>query len=175
MLRFISSLFTNPEDKPGGLDEALIDKAIERAVAGTDRRLHALGDYRARLVILAVKTAVIAAAVLAGTLTGNNVYSATLMAGAVQGTLGALLIYLTVGKIEEPEAVRADREELQRAAAEGDEEAKQLLADDPLGEAPGEGLAQSRLPFGPFLILALLELLFFGQQIGRALQHLVGA
>jgi leader peptidase (prepilin peptidase)/N-methyltransferase len=98
----------------------------------------------------------------------------TLMAGAVQGTLGALVIYVTVGKIEEPEAVRADREELQRAAAEGDEEAKQLLADDPLGEAPGEGLAQSRLPFGPFLILALLELLFFGQQIGRALQHLVG-
>ncbi len=49
MLRFISSLFTNPEDKSTRLDEALIDKAIERAVSGTDRRLHALGDYRARL------------------------------------------------------------------------------------------------------------------------------
>ena len=41
------------------------------------------GDYRARLAILVFKTVVIAAAVFAGTLTGNNVYSATLMAGAL--------------------------------------------------------------------------------------------
>ncbi len=49
MLRFLSSLFTNPQEQPGGLDEALIEKAIDRVVAGTDRRLHALGDYRTRL------------------------------------------------------------------------------------------------------------------------------
>jgi leader peptidase (prepilin peptidase)/N-methyltransferase len=91
-----------------------------------------------------------------------------LMAGAVQGTVGALVIYLTVGKIEEPEAVRADREELKKLAAEGDTEAAQILADDPLGEEPGEGLTQARLPFGPFLILAILELLFFGDRIGSA-------
>ena len=41
------------------------------------------GDYRARLAILAFKTVVIAVAVFAGTLTGNNVYSATLMVGAL--------------------------------------------------------------------------------------------
>lgn len=49
MLHFLSSLFTSPADRSGGLDEALVEKAIERAVVGTDRRLHALTDYRKRL------------------------------------------------------------------------------------------------------------------------------
>ena len=49
MLRFLSSLFTNQVEQSGLLDEALLEKAIERAVAGTDRRIHALGDYRTRL------------------------------------------------------------------------------------------------------------------------------
>jgi leader peptidase (prepilin peptidase)/N-methyltransferase len=97
-----------------------------------------------------------------------------LMAGAVQGTVGSLAIYLTVGKLEEPEAVRADREELQKAAAEGDAEAAQILADDPLGEAPGEGLGQARLPFGPYLILSMLELLLFGERIERAYRGFIG-
>ncbi|MFM8333196.1 MAG: hypothetical protein ACKN9T_16045 [Candidatus Methylumidiphilus sp.] len=48
MLRFISALFPPPE-QPEGLDDALIEKAIERVVAGTDRRLHALPDFRKRL------------------------------------------------------------------------------------------------------------------------------
>jgi leader peptidase (prepilin peptidase)/N-methyltransferase len=97
-----------------------------------------------------------------------------LMAGAIQGTVGALAIYLTVGKIEEPEAVRADREELKAAAAEGDAEAAQILADDPLGDEPGEGLSQARIPFGPFLILGVLELLFFGPRISRFFQSVLG-
>jgi leader peptidase (prepilin peptidase) / N-methyltransferase len=84
-----------------------------------------------------------------------------LFAGAVQGTLSALVIFLVAGKIEEPEAVRADREELQRAAADGDAEAAQILAEDPVLEAPpAAGLGQARIPFGPFLALACLELLF---------------
>jgi len=49
MLHILSSLFNSPAERSGGLDEALVEKAIERAVAGTDRRLHALGDYRKRL------------------------------------------------------------------------------------------------------------------------------
>ena len=49
MLRFLSSLFTNPKERAGGLDDALVEKAIERVVAGTDRRIHALSDYRKRL------------------------------------------------------------------------------------------------------------------------------
>jgi leader peptidase (prepilin peptidase) / N-methyltransferase len=85
--------------------------------------------------------------------------------GAVQGTLGALVLYLVHGKIEEPEAVRADREELRRAADAGDAEAARLLVEDPLGEPQGEGFGQARLPFGPFLILACIEFLLAGDWI----------
>lgn len=87
------------------------------------------------------------------------------MAGAIQGTLYAVGVYLVKGKIDEPAAVKADREELEKLAAEGDEEAKQLLIDDPLGAPQGEGFGQSRLPFGPFLILGILEYLFAGPRI----------
>jgi leader peptidase (prepilin peptidase)/N-methyltransferase len=97
-----------------------------------------------------------------------------LMGGAVQGVLGAVLIYLTVGKIDEPEAVRRDREELKKAAAEGDTEAAEILKEDPLGDEPGEGLSQARLPFGPFLILAILEVLFFGDRLAMAYRSYIG-
>jgi leader peptidase (prepilin peptidase)/N-methyltransferase len=87
-------------------------------------------------------------------------------AGALQGTIAALAIYLVRGKIEEPASVVADRAELQKDADAGDEEAKKLLADDPLlGAPPGEGLMASRLSFGPFLILACLEMLFAGEWV----------
>jgi leader peptidase (prepilin peptidase)/N-methyltransferase len=85
-----------------------------------------------------------------------------LFGGALQATLAAAIVLLTKGSIEEPEAVRADREELQRAAAEGDAEAAQALADDPLGTAPAEGVMAARMPFGPFLCLAILEWLLGG-------------
>ena len=80
-----------------------------------------------------------------------------LLAGSVQGLVGALVIFLVKGKIEEPEAVVRDREELEKAAAEGDEEAKRAIAEDPLAVPQAEGVLQARLPFGPFLILGILE------------------
>ncbi len=86
-------------------------------------------------------------------------------AGALQGTLAAVGILLVKGRIDEPAAVVADREELHKAAAEGDEEAQRALEEDPLAEPQGEGLGQSRLPFGPFLILGILEYLLAGEQI----------
>lgn len=49
MLRFLSSLFTTPVERTQGLPEALIEKAIERVVNGTDRRIRAIGQYRKRL------------------------------------------------------------------------------------------------------------------------------
>lgn len=49
MLRFLSSLFSSPDERSAGLDEALLDKAIDRAVDGTDPRLRALDGYRKRL------------------------------------------------------------------------------------------------------------------------------
>lgn len=91
-----------------------------------------------------------------------------LFAGAIQGVLAAGAVYLVRGKIEEPEAVRKDREELERLAAEGDEEAKQLLEEDPLlADRADEGLG--KMPFGPFLIMAFMELLLFGKEIRAVL------
>jgi leader peptidase (prepilin peptidase) / N-methyltransferase len=84
----------------------------------------------------------------------------TLLAGSIQGTLYAIGVYFVRGKIEEPEAVRQERAELERAAREGDEEAKEILEEDPLGKPPEEGFARAPIPFGPFLILAILEYLF---------------
>ncbi|SDY08830.1 hypothetical protein [Nitrosomonas sp. Nm33] len=49
MLRFLSSLFTGTSEQNKGLPEDLIEKAIERAVDGTDRRIRAIGQYRKRL------------------------------------------------------------------------------------------------------------------------------
>jgi len=50
MLRFLSSLFASPEEpRPDGLDEALVEKATERLLEGTDPRIRALSDYRERL------------------------------------------------------------------------------------------------------------------------------
>jgi leader peptidase (prepilin peptidase)/N-methyltransferase len=85
-----------------------------------------------------------------------------LFGGAVQATIAAVVTLTTRGRIDEPEAVRADREELQRAAEAGDEEARQLLADDPLGTPPGEGILAARIPFGPFLCLAIIEWMLAG-------------
>jgi leader peptidase (prepilin peptidase)/N-methyltransferase len=103
---------------------------------------------------------------LAGAWFGFGGAAFVLFAGAIQGTLGALVILLVKGKIEEPQAVREDRAELKRAAGDGDAEAAQILADDPLGDEPnGQGIGQARLPFGPFLILACLEWLFAKEYI----------
>jgi leader peptidase (prepilin peptidase)/N-methyltransferase len=106
---------------------------------------------------------------LAGAWFGWKGAAFVLFAGALQGTLSAIVIYLVAGKIEEPEAIVADREELKRAAAEGDTEAAQILAEDPVLDAPpGEGLGQARIPFGPFLALACLELMFAQGWIAEA-------
>lgn len=90
-----------------------------------------------------------------------------LMAGAVQGTVVALAVYLAQGRIEEPEAVRQEREEIRAALEELDGEEREALvkeiAHDPLVTEPEEGLAKARLAFGPFLCLSILEYLFIGE------------
>jgi leader peptidase (prepilin peptidase)/N-methyltransferase len=97
----------------------------------------------------------------------------SLFAGAVQATLAAGVVLLTRGKLEEPEAVRVDRETLQRAAAEGDAEARKALEDDPLGTAPEEGVMGARMPFGPFLCVAIIEWMLAGEWIRGRLAGLV--
>jgi leader peptidase (prepilin peptidase)/N-methyltransferase len=85
-----------------------------------------------------------------------------IFAGALQATLAAGVLLVARGKIEEPESVRNDREELQRAAGEGDAEARKLLEEDPLAAPPEQGVLAARMPFGPFLCLAILEWMLAG-------------
>ncbi|WP_437738938.1 prepilin peptidase [Sorangium sp. So ce1335] len=90
-------------------------------------------------------------------------------AGAVQGSLVAIAMLLLRGSIEEPEAVRLEREQIRaELAAMSPEEraaAEEELAQDPLAEEPGEGFGQARIAFGPFLALATLECLLVGRDV----------
>lgn len=93
----------------------------------------------------------------------------TLLAGAVQATLSVIAVYLLRGRIDEPEAVTREREELEQELALASPEERALieaeLADDPLAGAPEAGFGKARIAFGPFLVLATLELLLFGEFI----------
>jgi leader peptidase (prepilin peptidase)/N-methyltransferase len=93
-----------------------------------------------------------------------------LFAGALQGSLYALVLKIFGIETTLPQAVLDDIAELERDAAAGDEEAKQALADDPLAEQH----AGPRMPFGPFLILGCLELLFARDWIFSRLGPLFG-
>jgi leader peptidase (prepilin peptidase)/N-methyltransferase len=88
-----------------------------------------------------------------------------LFGGALQATVAAIVVLLVRGRIEEPEAVREDREELRRAAEQGDAEAVLALKDDPLATPPEEGVMAARMPFGPFLCLAIIEWMLGGDWI----------
>jgi leader peptidase (prepilin peptidase)/N-methyltransferase len=100
-----------------------------------------------------------------------------LLAGAVQGTVATIVLYAARGRIDEPEAVKQERAELQREleSAEGEEREalERELERDPLGHEPQPGLAKARLPFGPFLVLATLEYLLFGDLIVELYLQLV--
>ncbi|HXS18956.1 MAG TPA: prepilin peptidase [Polyangiaceae bacterium] len=89
----------------------------------------------------------------------------TLFGGALQGTLVTAATLLWHGKITEPRAVTAQREELLAAIESAEGDAKQALLQelhaDPLGLPPDEAPGGARVAFGPFLVLTLLELLFF--------------
>ena len=90
-------------------------------------------------------------------------------AGAVQGTLVAIPLLLFKGKIEDPEAVQREREEMKKELAamspEERAEVEKELAADPLSEEAGEGIGQSRMAFGPFLSLATIECLLVGREV----------
>jgi leader peptidase (prepilin peptidase) / N-methyltransferase len=92
-----------------------------------------------------------------------------LLAGAVQATAVTLTLFALGTKIEEPQSVVEERKTLREAIeqAEGEErEALQReLALDPLGSEPEPGLGLARIPFGPFIALAILEYLLFGSVI----------
>ncbi len=139
-----------------------------------------------------------------------------LFAGAIQGSVYAGITRLLGIELKLPDAVQEDIDDLEKAAAEGDEDAKKALEGDPLtedgdpfivtwfaaharrlgimkpaaatatvdghtphaeahpdgGHADAEGdvsVPRARIPFGPFLILGCLELLFAGEWIAQRL------
>ncbi len=100
----------------------------------------------------------------------------TLLAAALQATLMVIAVYLVRGKLDEPEAVKREREELraelERASPEERAEIEAELEGDPLADAPEPGFGKARIAFGPFLVLSALELLVFGDFIR---QELMGA
>lgn len=96
-----------------------------------------------------------------------------LLAGAVQATLAVVAVYLVRGKIDEPEAVKLERAEIEEELAHATPEERALieaeLALDPLASEPEAGFGNARIAFGPFLVLAVLELLVFGEFIQQEL------
>ncbi len=92
-----------------------------------------------------------------------------LLAGAVQGTLVAVAVFAARGRIDEPEAVIREREELRERleASEGEERARleAEMALDPVALEPEAGLGKARLAFGPFLVLATLEYMLFAKEL----------
>jgi leader peptidase (prepilin peptidase)/N-methyltransferase len=93
-----------------------------------------------------------------------------LFAAAVHGLLYVMVIKVLGIQPKLPASVLEDIAELEKAAAEGDEDAKQALLDDPLAEQN----TGPRMPFGPFLILACFELLFAREWIAAKLGLMLG-
>jgi leader peptidase (prepilin peptidase)/N-methyltransferase len=130
---------------------------LYRALRG--RTGMALGD--AKLVMLAGAWFGIQGAVFA------------LVAGSLQGSLAAGAMFLFKGKLDEPEAVERERAAILAEIAALPEaeraEAEKELAGDPLfekGDASGLG---ARIPFGPFLAIAIIEFLLVGHDVVNAI------
>ncbi|NOU28311.1 MAG: prepilin peptidase [Polyangiaceae bacterium] len=112
---------------------------------------------------------------LIGAWTGWQGTLFALFGGAICATLFALGLRIAGKELEVPQAVKEELEELRKAAAEGDAEAKELLDEDPLAENTGEGFMGRRLPFGPFLILCFFAYVFGMSGYVRDLLSIPGA
>jgi leader peptidase (prepilin peptidase)/N-methyltransferase len=86
-----------------------------------------------------------------------------LLAGSIQGTFGMIAVLVARGRIDEPRAVTEERqmrlEELRRAETPEERAAleQELSLDPVLAQPPSTGIAASKLAFGPFLVLAIIE------------------
>lgn len=89
-----------------------------------------------------------------------------LIAGSIQGLVAAIIL-LALGKRTAPEPKRAPDE----AASQGSATPTEGSADDG-GDAPPQHVGHVKVTFGPFLALASIEFLFFGEQILAAYTRL---
>jgi leader peptidase (prepilin peptidase)/N-methyltransferase len=86
-----------------------------------------------------------------------------LLAGSVQGTFAMLAILVAQGRIDEPQAIKAEREErlLEIEQASSDEERQRLedefAADPVLANPPTQQAGLAKFAFGPFLALSIIE------------------
>ena len=97
---------------------------------------------------------------MAGAWLGASGAMFVLFFAALQSTLAAVIMRALGVTYETPESVKAELEGLLARAAAGDEDAKSELADNPMAGEPMGGTLDMRLPLGPFLALACIEVLF---------------
>lgn len=103
-------------------------------------------------------------ALLAGAWLGAPGAIFVVFAGALQSALCGVVMRVFRLTFAVPASVQAELADLRARADAGDEEARALLADDPMAvdvggvaDAPLGELATMRLPMGPFLVLSCLE------------------
>lgn len=108
-------------------------------------------------------------AVAAGAWHGIEGAMFVIFAGMLQYVLLAFGMRIFGISYSVPASVRAEIADLKRRAAEGDKDAAEELADDPLAAEDEESLMKMRLPLGPALILASIEALFLRRWISESL------
>lgn len=111
--------------------------------------------------------------VMAGSWLGAEGAFIVLLLGAISAAVVAIVLRALRVEIPVPESVREEIAELRRRAAAGDETASSELADDPMAREDDDGVLTARLPLGPFLVLACLELLLFRRPLMGALTSLL--
>jgi leader peptidase (prepilin peptidase)/N-methyltransferase len=89
---------------------------------------------------------------------------------AAQATIAAVLMRALGVAYAVPASVASDIAALRARAASGDAEAKTDLDLDPMATDAGEGVLAMRLPLGPFLALASIEVLFLRRWL---IEHVV--
>lgn len=103
----------------------------------------------------------------------------TLFAGSIQGTLLHVATRLFGVRLREPAAITEERNALKKAIEEAEGEERDRLiqemeGDPALREIPKGSYGHTRISFGPFLALALLELLLFEAPLRATLLGIVG-
>jgi leader peptidase (prepilin peptidase)/N-methyltransferase len=98
-------------------------------------------------------------------------------AGALQSALAAAMMRVLGITFAVPASVQAELAALRAKAEAGDEEARAILADDPMAgdvgkpahgepeKSKSQGVMHMRLPMGPFLVLACLEFVVARREI----------